>query len=82
MGRKAILLKLNSKAYHLIGVDLGTLHITVAITDLLGKVEARIEYPTNCQQDKDKIIEKILNYHCHCLSTHFYCFTSNKEVLY
>jgi hypothetical protein len=38
------------------GVDLETLHTTVAITDLLGKVEARIEYPANCQQDKDKII--------------------------
>jgi DNA-binding Lrp family transcriptional regulator len=82
VGRKAILLELNSKAYYSIGVDLGTLHTTVAITDLLGKVEARIEYPTNCQQDKDKIIEKIINYHCHCLSTHFYYFTSNEEVLY
>ena len=82
LGRKAILLKLNSKAYYLIGVDLGTLHTTIVITDLLGKVEARIEYPTNCQQDKDKIIEKIINYHCHCLNTYFYCFASNKKVLY
>lgn len=60
VGRKAILLKLNSKAYYSIGVDLGTLHTTIAITDLLGKVETRIEYPTDCQQDKDRIIEKLI----------------------
>jgi len=51
----------------LIGVDLGTLHTTIVITDLLGRIEKRIEYPTNCQQDKDKVIKKIINYHCHCL---------------
>jgi len=60
VGRKAILLELNSKAYYSIGVDLGTLHTTVAITDLLGRVETRIEYPTDCQQDKDRIIEKLI----------------------
>ena len=60
VGRKAILLELNSKAYYSIGVDLGTLYTTVAITDLLGGVETRIEYPTNCQQDKDKIIKKLI----------------------
>jgi len=54
------LLKLNSQAYHAIGVDLGTLHTTVAITDLLGRVETKIEYPTDCQQDKDKIIKKLI----------------------
>lgn len=51
---------MNSKAYHSIGVNLGTLHTTVAITDLLGVVETRIEYPTNYRQDKDKIIEKLI----------------------
>ena len=60
VGRKAILLELNSKAYYSIGVDLGTLHTTVAITDLLGRVETKIEYPTDCQQDKDRIIEKLI----------------------
>ena len=60
VGRKAILLKLNSKAYYSIGVDLGTLHTTIAITDLLGRIEKKIEYPTNCHQDKDKIIEKLI----------------------
>ena len=60
VGRKAILLELNSKAYYSIGIDLGTLHTTVAITDLLGRVETRIEYPTDCQQDKDKVIEKLI----------------------
>lgn len=60
VGRRAILLKLNSKAYHAIGIDLGTLHTTVAITDLLGRVETKIEYPTDCQKDKDKIIEKLV----------------------
>ena len=60
VGRKAILLELNSKAYYLIGVDLGTLHTTIVITDLLGRIEKRIEYPTNCHQDKDKIIEKLI----------------------
>ncbi len=60
VGRRAILLKLNSKAYYSIGVDLGTLRTTIVITDLLGKVEKRIEYPTNRHQDKDKIIEKLI----------------------
>ncbi len=60
VGSRAILLKLNSQAYHAIGVDLGTLHTTVAITDLLGRVETKMEYPTGCQKDKDKIIEKLL----------------------
>jgi len=64
------------------GVDLGTLHTTIVITDLLGRIEKRIEYPTNCQKDKDKVIKKIINYHCHCLNTYFYCFASNKKVLY
>jgi len=59
VGRKAILLKLNSKAYYSIGVDLGTLHTTIVITDLLGRVEKRVEYPTNCQLEKDKILEKL-----------------------
>jgi len=39
VGRKAILLELNSKAYYSIGVDLGTLHTTIVITDLLGRIE-------------------------------------------
>jgi len=43
VGRKAILLELNSKAYYSIGVDLGTLHTTIVITDLLGRIEKRIE---------------------------------------
>ena len=60
VGRKAILLKLNSKTYYSIGVDLGTLHTTIVITDLLGRIEKRIEYPTDCHQDKDKIIEKLV----------------------
>ena len=60
VGRKAILLKLNSKAYYSIGVDLGTLRTTVVITDLLGRIEKRIEYPTNSHQDKDKIIKKLI----------------------
>ncbi len=60
VGRKAILLELNSKAYHAIGVDLGTLHTTVAITDMLGRVETKIDYPTNCRQGKDKIIKKLV----------------------
>ena len=60
VGRRAILLELNSKAYYSIGVDLGTLHTTIAITDLLGRIEKKIEYPTNCQQDKDRIIEKLI----------------------
>lgn len=51
---------MNSKAYYSIGVDLGTLHTTIAITDLLGRIEKRIEYPTSCHQDKDKIIEKLI----------------------
>lgn len=59
VGRSAILLKFNSKAYYLIGVDLGTLHTTIVITDLLGSVEKRIEYPTDCQLEKDKILEKL-----------------------
>ncbi len=60
LGRKAILLELNSKAYYSIGVDLGTLHTTIVITDLLGRIEKIIEYPTDCQQDKDKVIEKLI----------------------
>jgi glucokinase-like ROK family protein len=60
VGRKAILLKLNSKAYYSMGVDLGTLHTTIVITNLLGRIEKRIEYPTNGHQDKDKIIEKLI----------------------
>jgi len=60
VGRKAILFELNSKAYYSIGVDLGTLQTTIAITDLLGRIEKKIEYPTNCHQDKDKIIEKLI----------------------
>ncbi|MBU4602794.1 ROK family transcriptional regulator [bacterium] len=59
VGRKAILLELNSKAYYSIGVDLGTLHTTITIIDLLGRIEKRIEYPTNCQLEKDKILEKL-----------------------
>jgi len=59
VGRRAILLKLNSKAYYSIGVDLGTLHTTITIIDLLGRIEKRIEYPTNCQLEKDKILEKL-----------------------
>ena len=59
VGRRAILLELNSKAYYSIGVDLGTLHTTIAITDLLGRIETRNEYPTDCKQSKDKIIEKL-----------------------
>jgi len=39
---------------------LGTLHTKIIITDLLGRVEKRIEYSTDCQQDKDKIIEKLI----------------------
>jgi len=42
------------------GVDLGTLHIKIIITDLLGRVEKRIEYSTDYQQDKDKIVEKLI----------------------
>ena len=57
VGRKAILLELNSKAYYSIGVDLGTLHTTIVIADLLDRVGKTIEYPTNCHQDKEKIIE-------------------------
>ena len=60
VGRKAILLKLNSKDYYLMGVDLGTLHTTIVITNLLGRIEKRIKYPTNGHQDKDKIIEKLI----------------------
>ena len=59
VGRKAILLELNSKAYYSIGVDLGTLHTTITIIDLLGRIEKRIEYPTNCQLEKDNILEKL-----------------------
>lgn len=60
VGRRAILLELNSKAYYSIGVDLGILHTTIVITDLLGGVKKRIEYSTDCQQDKNKIIEKLI----------------------
>ena len=59
VGRRAILLKLNSRAYYSIGVDLGTLHTTIAIIDLSGRIEKRIDYPTNCQPEKDKILEKL-----------------------
>ena len=59
MGRRAILLKLNSKAYYSIGVDLGILHTTTIIIDLLDRIEKRIKYPTNCQLEKDKILEKL-----------------------
>ena len=61
VGRRAILLKLNSKAYYPMGIDLGTLHTTIVITDLLGRINERIEYTTNCHQDKDKIIEKLIS---------------------
>jgi len=60
VGCKAILLELNSKAYYSIGVDLGFFHTIIVITDLLGRIEKRIEYPTNCHQDKNKIIEKLI----------------------
>ena len=60
VGRKAILLNLNSKAYYSIGVDLGTLHTRVAIVDLIGTIERKIEYPTNYQQGKEKIIEQLI----------------------
>jgi len=42
VGRRAILLELNSKAYYSIGIDLGTLHTTIAITDLLGRIEKKL----------------------------------------
>ena len=33
---------------------------TIAIIDLLGRIETKIEYPTDYKQDKDKIIEKLI----------------------
>lgn len=60
IGRKAILLELNAEAYYLIGVDLGTLHTTIAIVDLLGRIKTKVEYRTECHQNKDEIIERLI----------------------
>jgi len=59
VGRRGILLAFNSKAYYLLGIDLGTLKTTIIITDLSGKIEKKIKYPTNHKKGKEEIIEEL-----------------------
>ena len=59
VGRKGILLKLNPKAYYVVGVDLGTLNTIAVVVDLEGKIMERIEHPTNGKGGKDKVIQRL-----------------------
>lgn len=59
VGRKGILLKLNPKAYYVVGVDLGTLNTIAVVVDLEGKIMERVEHPTNSERSKDKVIERL-----------------------
>ena len=59
VGRKGILLKLNPKAYYVVGVDLGTLNTIAVVVDLEGKIMERVEHPTNGKWSKDKVIERL-----------------------
>jgi len=59
VGRRGILLELNPKAYYVVGVDLGTLNTIVAVVDLEGKIVERVEHPTNGEQNKDDVIERV-----------------------
>lgn len=59
VGPTGILLKLNPKAYYVVGADLGTLDTITAVVDLEGKIVERVEHPTNGDQNKDDVIERV-----------------------
>lgn len=59
VGRRGILLKLNPKAYYVVGVDLGTLNTIAAVVDLEGKIVERVEHPTNGEKNRDDVIERV-----------------------
>lgn len=59
VGRKGILLKLNPKAYYVVGVDLGTLNTIAVVVDLEGKIRERIEHPTNGKRSKNEVIQRL-----------------------
>jgi glucokinase-like ROK family protein len=59
VGRRGILLELNPKAYYVVGVDLGTLNTIAAVVNLEGKIVERVEHPTNGEQNRDDVIERV-----------------------
>jgi predicted NBD/HSP70 family sugar kinase len=50
-GRRPMLLTLDDAAFHLVGVDIGATHVTVAVTNLKAEVLAREDRPWKVRED-------------------------------
>jgi predicted NBD/HSP70 family sugar kinase len=52
-GRRPVLLRFNDEARWIVGVDMGSTHVSVALTDLRGHVAAWSECPCDVRDDPD-----------------------------